>query len=246
VFGVCDPADPDRRYTVIEGWALDLGVENNDAGIGYVELLIDGAIHRNSRLNCRHSTMTGAYTDCYGKRREDIQRQYPFALDTPNAGFRFVIDIGALIAGGYSEGQHVLTVRAGDLDSQVNNIDALPVDFVCQDTTLDEGSLGAIDLITERKSKGLIDLTGWALDDDGVAAVRVFVDGLYAGLAAYGFPRPSVTSQYPGYPDSTTPGWLFSLDTRALADGEHVVGAVVVDDDGVQTLIGEVEFLTEN
>lgn len=246
LFGVCDPLDPDRRYTVIEGWALDLGVENNDHGIGYVELLIDGVIHRNTRLDCRHSNVTGAYTDCYGKRRADIETQYPFAVDTPNAGYRFVIDVGSLVASGLAEGHHILTVRAGDVDSQVNNIDTANVNFICQDLTLDEGSLGGVDLVKARLSGGLIDLTGWALDSDGVASVRIFVDGRFIGIAAYGFPRPEITSEYPGFPDSTAPGWVFSLNTTQFSDGEHVATVLVLDDDGNDTLIGETRFQVVN
>src|SRR5688500_5415231 len=40
----------------------------------------------------------------------------------------------------------------------------------------------------------LLFLHGWALDDDGVDSVDIFVDGVIAGRAVYGRSRPGVAA----------------------------------------------------
>jgi hypothetical protein len=247
-YGTCNPAAAQRRLSVVTGWALDLGVENNDHGIGYVELLIDGSIIANSRRDCFNSVATGLNTNCYGVFRQDVEQRYPTAKDAANAGFRFVVDVGALISDfGFAEGNHVLTVRAGDQDSQVNNIDSVNVKFICSGIFGNNPAIGSIDPPPADRNSGVIQLTGWALDEDGgVSSVSVLVDGVSLGQAVYGFPRPEVTQRHPGFPDSAAPGWAFTLDTRLFADGLHSVQLLVNDDEGNTQLVGEIDLFIDN
>jgi len=48
---------------------------------------------------------------------------------------------------------------------------------------------------------GSMPLTGWALDDNGVLAVDILVDGVVAGRASYGRARAGGGARFPGYPD---------------------------------------------
>ena len=84
---------------------------------------------------------------------------------------------------------------------------------------------------------GVVPLHGWALDDDGVQAVDILVDGLVAGRASYGRARAGVTDKFPGFPDSAAPGFAFELDTTHYLNGLHTV---VVR---VRSKTGEVVFL---
>ena len=249
MFGTCDPDEEDRRYSVVTGWALDAGLERNDHGVGYVELLIDGSIYANSRRDCVHSVITGAYTNCFGQPRLDVEREYEFLKDSPNAGFRFVLDVGRLISDfGYREGLHTLTIRSGDLDSQVSNIDTINVNWVCDEFVPNEGALGSVDVPSgsaiggepSNQTSGFVEISGWALDRVGVARVLVYVDGVGSGDATYGFPRPAITDLYPGFVDSAAPGWLYTLDTTSLTNGPHTINVIVRDRSGHDTLIGEV------
>lgn len=70
---------------------------------------------------------------------------------------------------------------------------------------------------------GLLPLHGWALDDDGILAVDVLVDGLVAGRASYSRARAGVTAKFPGFPDSAAPGFAFELDTTHYLNGLHTV-----------------------
>lgn len=251
LFGVCDLNNPNRRYTVISGWALDLGVELHDAGVGWVELLVDGVIQANSRTGCFYSPETGGLTDCYGLQRLDIERSYPFALDAPSSGFRFVLDIGFLLNIGYVQGHHTLSIRAGDLSNQSIEIFEIPVDFFCVENQNNEPGFGFIE--TPRLGRAyadLIDFQGWALDWEGVSGVEVFVDGTSIGEAAYGAGlggRPGVQGQFPGYPNAGAPVWrLSNFDTTNLSEGFHQVQVRVTDLVGISSLIGETTFFVNN
>lgn len=239
LFGNCDLNSANRRYSVISGWALDAGVEVNDHGVGYVELLLDGAILYSSKRNCFHSTVTGAYTNCYGLRRQDVEEVFPSLKDAANAGFRFVLDVGELIGFGYTPGHHWIIIRSGDIDSQVANIDSIQANFICEDFFGNPGSFGSIDGPLEGLQDGITQITGWALDAQGVGSVRIHVDGVFNGVATYGFPNAGISSLHPGFPDTLAPGWVYELDTTELSDGEHVVSAVVIDDLGADTFIGD-------
>ncbi len=245
-FGVCDPNDSERRYEVISGWALDAGIEDNDHGLGYVELLIDGVVYANSRRDCSHSSVTGAFTNCYGIRTQAIEAIFESLKDAPHAGWRFVVDPGALMNLGWRPGQHVLTIRAGDQDSQVANIDSIVVTFGCDDFFGNQGSFGSIEPVAPGFATAVTQVTGWALDWEGVDRVDVYVNGFLVGEATYGFANPEVTGRYPGYPDSALPGWAFNLETRLLNEGRNVINVEVVDLENNRVGIGEREIVVSN
>jgi hypothetical protein len=251
LFGVCDVTDPVRRYSVVKGWMLDAGLTPDDVGVGYVELLLDGVLIRRTTTDCEHSLVTGTFTNCYGVRRFDIEQQYPTLMDAPNAGFRFVLDVGELIGGdGHTPGQHRLTVRAGDIHDQVAQADTINVSFMCDDFLGNQGSFGAIDgPVVHGVQNGIAVFTGWALDWEGVdlfGGIRVYIDGSFFGLATFGIPRPDIFELYPGFPDSLTAGWSFALNTLLVTSGEHELEIVVRDVTGADTLIGEMWFQVEN
>jgi N-acetylmuramoyl-L-alanine amidase len=239
--GRCDLANDHRRLYTVSGWALDSGVQTDDTGVGYVELLIDRAVFANSQSSCFFSTHTGGLTQCYGLRRLDIEHQFPGLPNSPHAGWRFVLDIGELMAFGYGPGAHTITIRSGDLFGQVVNIAEMPVNFNCDEDLGNENSFGLIGYPTKALTyAGTIEARGWALDFEGIASVQVFVDGALQGLATTGLASPpSVISQYPGYPESLTAGWSFLLDTTRFSNGRHSINVVVIDDTGASTLIGE-------
>lgn len=249
LFGTCDTAAVPRRLSSVMGWALDAGVEKNDMGVGYVELLIDGAIFANSRVDCFFDPgpENRGLTDCYGLRRLDIERVFPTLSDAPHAGFRFVMDIGSLIDFGFAEGQHILTIRVGDVAGTVSEVDEIPVTFECDNRIGNQGSLGWIDQIRpENIGDGVVHASGWALDWEGVARVVVSVDGTEVGDATYGRATPGVALRYPGFPDNANAGWDLSINSTKLADGRHDLQAVVIDSDGRSTLIGERSFVIDN
>jgi hypothetical protein len=253
----CDPATNSAcptpiRYSPVEGWALDLGIETGDTGVGWVELLVDGSIVGNSRLTCHFNPATGGLTDCYGLQRLDVETNYPFALDAPNSGFRFALDVGRMIVDqGYVQGHHVLTARVGDISNQNHNVHEIPVNFLCLENLANESSFGEIEVPRRgRQQSGIMRFQGWALDGEGIDRVEVYVDGALVGDAFFGVTqgtRPLVQAMYPGFPDSAAPVWrLSAVDSNMFIDGQHQAQIIVTDLTGDETLIGEVTFSVNN
>lgn len=246
--GKCNLGNPNRRFSVISGYALDAGTTDDDHGVGYVELLLDRAVLANTQTDCFFSPVTGGLTDCYGLRRVDIERIFPSLKDSPHSGFRFVLDVGFLISGlGYTPSSHVLTVRAGDHANQVRNIAEIAVTFSCDEDGANESSFGAIDQPRNGLLyHGTIQVTGWALDWEGVNHVQILVDGHPAGFAALGIPRPEVSSLHLGFPESAAPGWQLSLDSTQYSNGEHFIDVIVRDDLGAEIFIGKRRIVINN
>jgi hypothetical protein len=247
LFGTCNPNQQPRRLTPVSGWALDVGTEIGDFGVGYVELLLDGSIIANTVTDCFFTPGLGGWVDCYGVRRVDIERAFQLIKDAPHAGYRFVVDVGALLNNGWREGRHVFTVRVGDVSGQVADVDEIPVTFRCDDVLGNEASFGGIDLpLGGIVFAGTVEVTGFAVDFEGVSQVQIFVDGDFVGFATLGLARPGVAASFPGYPDADTAGWRFLFDSTELSDGFHDLQAIVVDDLGDTVLIGERQFRIHN
>lgn len=246
--GNCDPTDPARRYSVISGYAMDVGLTEEDEGVGYVELLIDRALWANSQTSCRFSAAEGGLSDCYGLSRLDLEPVFPHIKDAPHSGFRFVLDVGALMTFlGYAPGSHVLTIRAGDHADQTANIAELKVTFMCDEDLGNELSFGDVHTPAPGGIYGdTIQVLGWALDIEGIHQVFVLIDGQHAAEAAIGLPRPDVNFFHPGYPDSAISGWIANVDTTQWADGNHDLEVLVRDDTGFDTYIGKRVIVIDN
>jgi hypothetical protein len=251
LIGRCDVSNPDRHVTAFVGYALDTGVEVGHRGVGWVELLVDGVIYANTRRDCRLTIAAGGLTDCYGITRHQDSGFFPTLPDTPNSGYRFVLDIGQLITnGGLTIGPHDIIIRAGDISGQQTNIDEIPVNFSCIEDFTNFDSFGDV-VVGDGPFLvgGTTNVNGWALDVEGVQTVRILIDGVFVANAAYGFARPGVTQLYPSFPDSNLPGFQYLLDTTQLTNGDHTVGVEVEDSIlgvNTRTLIGERHFRVFN
>ena len=90
--------------------------------------------------------------------------------------------------------------------------------------------------------RGRWPVSGWALSEDGVKAVNIYVDRSYMGTARLGVSRPDVEKAYPAIKDSATAGWTFVLDTMALTPGQHQVVVQVRSVTGGTRDIGQPSF----
>jgi Bacterial Ig domain len=256
LFGNCDVDHPDRQpiWSIVSGYALDVNAARNNPGVAYVELLIDGALTFSSQLDCHFDSTAGGLTDCYGIRRIDLEQVFPGLKDAPHAGFRFALDVGALIGTTdsdgfplYTPGSHQLGIRVGDQFENVTDIASIVVTFTCRDFTQDDLSIGQIDYPVVGLVYGnVIRVSGWALDFQGVRAVQVFVDGNFITQTSPFFPRPDIASLYPSYPNALNSGWLTFIDTTQFSNGTHQLSVQVVDNLGNNTFIGKFPFTVEN
>ncbi len=240
------------RYTVVSGWALDLGLTEEDTGISWVELLTNGAFYGDTRTSCEFNAQTGGLTNCYGLPRIDLENRFPFAFDAPSAGYRFVLDVGALLlTDSVTLGSNEIIVRAGDWSNQFEDIHTISVNFLCAED-FSEAAFGEVESPREgRLYNGFLTFEGWALDGEGVDRVEVYVDGELVPGTQYGAglgTRPLVEADYPGFGDTDQPVWrLADFDTTTLNNGFHTVQVRAVDDEGDSNFIGgEVTFRVDN
>jgi hypothetical protein len=253
MFGECNLSAP-SIWSIVSGYALDVNASENNPGVAYVELLIDGSIYRNSQYDCRNNPDAGGLSNCYGIRRIDLEQNFPGLKDAPHAGFRFAIDVGLLLASKdslgtplYTPGSHQLGIRVGDQFENVTDLGPIEVTFSCRDLTNQDQAIGKI----EQPSiglvyGGLITVSGWAVNLEGVAAVLVYVDGNLVQFATTGQPRPDIRSFYPSYPANPGPGWFAFVDTTQFSNGVHQLSVQVVDTLGVYSFIGKLPITVEN
>jgi hypothetical protein len=84
--------------------------------------------------------------------------------------------------------------------------------------------------VAQAKLSGTVHLYGWAIDDTGVAAVSLSVDGKSMGNITYGTPRPDVQKAYPW--GVANGGYETMLDTTRLTNGPHVLTVRATDQTG--------------
>ncbi len=241
--------NPQSHITPVRGWALDLGTRTDTGRVTYVEVLVDG-VEWYSTNDCAFSPIFGIFTNCYGLTRYDVQRYYPNYPDVPRAGFLFTMDVGALLASGVREGNHVLKVRVGDnfgTFAELPGPAGIPVFFQCAQQGLASFS-GFIDVPAPFDyMKGTVVFQGWVAQEFfTISNVEIIVDGTTVGLAQYGFPRPDVQEQYPFFRNVLNSGWRFTFDTTKLRNERHRLTVRAVDAFGKKTEIGSVDFYTQN
>ncbi len=244
--------DDKIRYTVISGYALDLGVSEEDTGVRWIELETNEAIVGNTRTSCVFDRSRGGLTNCYGLPRLDVEGLFPFVLDAPSSGFRFALDVGGFIISDLApRGHNTLTARAGDFSNQSEDIDSVVLNFLCAEEW-SEPSFGRIESPREgRLYTGLLTFQGWALDGEGVDRIEIYIDGKLIPGTLYGpglGTRTLVAAEYPGFENTEAPVWrLADYDTSLIVDGFHQLQVRVIDDEGDSTFIGgEITFRTEN
>ena len=72
-------------------------------------------------------------------------------------------------------------------------------------------------------------IRGWALSEEEVERIEVFIDGRYAFDAPYGDPREDVGYAYPEINGSSTSGFSVPFRYSALSAGEHTISVIVTD-----------------
>jgi hypothetical protein len=66
-----------------------------------------------------------------------------------------------------------------------------------------------------------VNAVGWAIAEDRVADVSVFVDRAFWKKCTINGSRPDVRKVYPGFPEGDNSGWTVDLDASALPEGKH-------------------------
>ena len=75
---------------------------------------------------------------------------------------------------------------------------------------------------------------GWALSEEGVERIQVFIDEEYAFDVPYGDPRADIEKAFPDINGSSTSGFSVPFRYSTLSAGQHTVSVVVTDEFGAQ------------
>jgi len=247
----------DGRYIMyVTGWALDTSVIVERGGVSHVFLEMDGVQLKDTRLNChREALLQNKMVDCYGFYRPDVEHFYPGFQQAPNVGFNFGVDVGYLITQrGFSEGAHMLQVKAADKEDNISLLREIPIVMKCCSNLCDSVPIGYVDDPSNYKIvDGVFPVVGWALDIDGITRLQILVDGVVqvdavrgVDYAEYGLSSPDVANVYPNFPDSSRARFRFYLDTTKLSNSEHDLLIQVTDYRGGAASAGTRRFLVDN
>jgi hypothetical protein len=81
---------------------------------------------------------------------------------------------------------------------------------------------------------------GWALDDSGVAEIRIYLDGRYKASARLNVARPDVAQAHPRYARrGDIYGWNVEVNF-GTSPGPHTILCQAIDDNGAPRDIGTV------
>jgi hypothetical protein len=69
--------------------------------------------------------------------------------------------------------------------------------------------------------QGKAPVSGWAISEDGIQSVEIYIDRDFVGQAAIGEARPDVAKVYPNLTDSGSSGWNLTVDANLLPEGIH-------------------------
>jgi hypothetical protein len=172
--------------------------------------------------------------------RPDVASIFPAVANNTRAGWGYSLLSNMLPNGG--NGTFTLTAIAVDT---LGNSTPLGQRTIIAANSGDLRPFGTIDTPAQGATvSGLVDNFGWALTPnpstipfDG-STITVFVDGVAMGHPAYNLFRSDIAALFPGLANSNGAVGYFSLDTRTLSNGVHVLAWVVVDNNGHASGIG--------
>ena len=74
---------------------------------------------------------------------------------------------------------------------------------------------------SEQKIAGKVDVAGWALSEEGIESVSIYVDRAFVTNCSTGLPRVDVSRKYPHMAGSGLSGWSVTFDSTNVLPGWH-------------------------
>lgn len=118
-----------------------------------------------------------------------------------------------------------------------------------QEAPISRSSLpfGSVDLPTPKSTvRGPMQIAGWALADQPIREVSIYLDGKYLTSASTKMPRPDVVLAKPDYRAARNCGYTLTVDTSTLAEGWHEVVVQAKAEDGVTRDLATVPVLVRH
>ncbi|MFS7403582.1 N-acetylmuramoyl-L-alanine amidase [Carnobacterium maltaromaticum] len=165
-----------------------------DLGIYAVEIIVDGQFESKAII---------------GEERMDVYQHYP-AYSNKNAGFSYELDTSRL-----STGVHKITFKAIEQGGK----------SIAKDIFITAGFPHLLieeNVVANQFVKDTLDISGWSLNEKGIYAVEIIIDGKIVGKANYGLERIDINHLYPYYNNKNS-GFKYTLNTSALSNGKHTL-----------------------
>jgi len=177
---------------------------------------------------------------------------------TPSSGqgngkANVLVDPASLAVGSYDG---VVTISDS---TALDSPQSVHVYLAVKDAGDNQAPFGSFDTPTDNSTvSGSIALTGWALDDVGVQAVKIYRSPLaeegespvYIGTATFvDGARPDIEAAYPNYPLNQRAGWGYMLLSNYLpgkGNGTFKLVAQAVDPSGTEFALGEKTIVCNN
>lgn len=188
-------------------------------GVSKIEILVDGKA-------------VGIATT--GSTREDVAAAYP-QYNQKNSGFHYTLDTTLL-----TNGNHTIIVAETSKDGSQNTLTPLTI------AVNNKAAIGYIDSLTDNQQVGgIVNVNGWAIDYNAVSYIQIYVDGIVNGVAVYGYERSDVAAAYPEYNNKNS-GFSYSLDTKSLSNGSHVITAMETNTKNIKSSLHSVTINVSN
>jgi len=83
--------------------------------------------------------------------------------------------------------------------------------------------LGSLDVPTRGGTLqgSTVIIGGWALAEDGVERVAIYVDKEFVTIASLGGDRPDIAKAFPAFANAGKSGWNIAVDFSSMSDGDH-------------------------
>jgi GT2 family glycosyltransferase/glycosyltransferase involved in cell wall biosynthesis/SAM-dependent methyltransferase len=159
-----------------------------------------------------------------------VARDRPYREQIASAGQKYVLDnfseeaVGRLYAGRLAQ---IRTPRGEVGDGGAG---------AQQHTGQATGIFGNIDnpvMGSTPRASDMLSIEGWTTSQDGIEAVKIFVDDAFVADAHYGMLRPDVHSAFPKCPGSGRSGFCLLLNLDSYAEGDHPFRVVAISVSGV-------------
>ena len=179
----------------------------NISGIQKVNVVLNGIFVGNATI---------------GQQRTDVNKAYPGYTNGENSGYNFTISNSSLIGG-----KNSISVEAVGNDGYIQRL----VTYV-EKKTLPPKMIIDYPRYGETFNNQNIVMSGWAVNNSGIGAVKIYIDNVYKGDAAIGQSRSDVGAIYKAYPQADKSGFSYTINSNSVSVGNHTITAVAIGNDG--------------
>jgi hypothetical protein len=82
---------------------------------------------------------------------------------------------------------------------------------------------------------------GWALSEDGIDSISIYIDRTYVTSTFPNAERPDVLNTFPAFGAQKNPGWSLAVDLASLSSGLHEVEVQARSKKGAVRDIGSIQ-----